>query len=154
MGALLFYLFFWHLVKVLDFTGFNDASNAQRIMGNNEVNKNAVDQVLSTVYVSVFYFQFGLNYFLFLFLQVINVDDIQDILYNLDDVVSHSVNDLYKGYLQFLTPEEGRICSNLFNSKDKEKAPYENVSKRPSLPYSTYYISSRTNGYQIGYKHA
>jgi len=49
-------------VKVLDFTGFNDVSSAQTIIGNNEVNKNgAVDQVLSTINVDVLYFQFGLN---------------------------------------------------------------------------------------------
>jgi len=90
-------------------------SSAQSIMTNNEVNKNGVvDQVLSTINVDALYFQFGLI-FCFLFLQVINVDGIQYILYNLDRVVSHGVSDLYKDYLQFLTPEERRICNNLFN---------------------------------------
>jgi len=54
-------MLFSHLVKVLNFTGFNDVSSAQSIIGNNEVNKNGVvDQVLSNVNVDVFYFQFGL----------------------------------------------------------------------------------------------
>ena len=54
-------------MKVLDFTGFNDVSSAQTIIGNNEVNKNGVvDQVLSTINVDVLYFQFGLN-FVFVF---------------------------------------------------------------------------------------
>ena len=63
MGVLFFiFTFSSAFVKVLDFTGFNDASSAQSIMGNNEVNKNgAVDQVLSTAYVNVFYSEFCLN---------------------------------------------------------------------------------------------
>jgi len=44
-------------VKVLNLTDFNDVSSAQSIIDNNEVNKNAVvDQVSSNVNVDVFYF--------------------------------------------------------------------------------------------------
>jgi len=62
MGVLLVWFFFWYLVKVLNITGVNDKSSAQRIISNNEVNKNsAVDQILSTVNVNFFSVQFGLN---------------------------------------------------------------------------------------------
>ena len=44
-------------MKVLNLTDFNDVSSAQSIIDNNEVNKNAVvDQVSSNVNVDVFYF--------------------------------------------------------------------------------------------------
>ena len=80
------------------------------------------------------------------------MDGVQDILYNLDDVISHGVTDLYKIYLQFLTPEEGTICNNLFNWKDKGDVAYESVSKGPSLSYSTYCVSSQTTVIKLGTK--
>ena len=61
------------------------------------------------------------------------MDDIQDILYKLEDVASHGATDLCKHYLHFLTSEEARIRNKLFNWKDKEEVAYENVSKRLSF---------------------
>jgi len=52
--------------------------------------------------------------FLLFALKVIHMNDMQDILYELVDVVSHSITNLYKDHLNFLTPEESTICNKLF----------------------------------------
>ena len=88
-------------------------------------------------------------------LKGIDVDDIQDIVYKLDDIASHGVTNLCEDYSHFVTPEEARICNKLFNSRNMREDAYENVSKRLYFTvYHLLYISfSQTSGSQFKHIH-
>ena len=71
------------------------------------------------VIVNAFRCQFSYNYVFFPSLQVTDVDDIQDILYKLDDVASHSATNLYKDYLHFVNSQRGKITQKIVQLERK-----------------------------------